>query len=76
VTHCNWSASQRIKRWHELGGMDNMMLGSLLWRYVSSSEMGQASALAVIMAYRVPYPLLRSESGILLETRRISMKPI
>ena len=64
------------------------------------SEMGQASALAVIMAvillavgglarrfvgtrlgtcysiaYRVPYPLLRSKSGILLETRRISRKP-
>ena len=33
-----------------LGGVDNMMLGPLLWRYVSSSEMGQASALAVIMA--------------------------
>jgi iron(III) transport system permease protein len=33
-----------------LGGMDNMMLGPLLWRYVASSEMGQASALAVIMA--------------------------
>ena len=27
-----------------------MMLGPLLWRYVSSSELGQASALAVIMA--------------------------
>lgn len=33
-----------------LGGVDNMMLGPLLWRYVASSEMGQASALAVIMA--------------------------
>ena len=33
-----------------LGGVDNMMLGPLLWRYVSSSEMGQASALAVLMA--------------------------
>jgi iron(III) transport system permease protein len=33
-----------------LGGTDNMMLGPLLWRYVSSSEMGQASALAVLMA--------------------------
>ena len=33
-----------------LGGVDNMMLGPLLWRYVSSSEMGQASALAVVMA--------------------------
>ena len=32
-----------------LGGVDNMMLGPLLWRYVSSSEMGQASALAVVM---------------------------
>jgi ABC-type sugar transport system permease subunit len=27
-----------------------MMLGPLLWPYVSSSEMGQASALAVLMA--------------------------
>jgi iron(III) transport system permease protein len=33
-----------------LGSVDNQMLGPLLWRYVSSSEMGQASALAVIMA--------------------------
>jgi ABC-type Fe3+ transport system permease subunit len=33
-----------------LGGVDNMMLGPLLWRDRSSSEMGQASALAVIMA--------------------------
>jgi iron(III) transport system permease protein len=33
-----------------LGSVDNLMLGPLLWRYVSSSEMGQASALAVIMA--------------------------
>src|SRR5262249_14313227 len=33
-----------------LGGLDNMMLGPLLWRYISSSEMGQASALAVVMA--------------------------
>jgi iron(III) transport system permease protein len=33
-----------------LGGVDNQMLGPLLWRYVASSEMGQASALAVLMA--------------------------
>ena len=32
------------------GGCGQQMLGPLLWRYVSSSEMGQASALAVIMA--------------------------
>jgi hypothetical protein len=27
-----------------------MMLGPLLWRYVASAEMGQASALAALMA--------------------------
>jgi ABC-type Fe3+ transport system permease subunit len=33
-----------------LGGVDSMMLGPLLWRYVASSEMGQASALAALTA--------------------------
>ena len=32
-----------------LAGSDNMMLGPLLWR-VRSSEMGQTSALALLMA--------------------------
>ena len=33
-----------------LAGSDNMMLGPLLWRCVRSSEMGQTSALALLMA--------------------------
>jgi hypothetical protein len=33
-----------------LGGMENMMPGPPLRRYVASSEMGQASTLAVMVA--------------------------
>jgi ABC-type spermidine/putrescine transport system permease subunit I len=33
-----------------LEGTDSMMLGPLFWRYVASAEMGQASALAALMA--------------------------
>jgi iron(III) transport system permease protein len=53
-----------------LGSADNVMIGPLLWRYVSSGEMGRAAALAVVMVVMLAAVglLARRLTGVRLES--------